>query len=48
MKRYGFGKRSEICCDNILEALSEANRYKFDHGGQYNIASCEIYDYSEL
>ncbi len=47
MKRYGFGKRSEICCDNILEALSEANRYKFDHGGQYNIASCELYDYSE-
>ena len=32
-------------CDNILNALEEANRYKFDHGGQYEKASCVIYDH---
>ena len=32
-------------CDNILNALEEANRYKFDHGGQYDKASCVIYDH---
>ena len=42
-----YTERHENCCDNILEALREANRYKFDHGNQYEIASCLLYDYSE-
>ena len=33
-------------CPNVLNALREANRYKFDHGGQFNNASCFIYDRS--
>ena len=32
-------------CDNVLNALEEASRYKFDHGGQYKQASCKIKDY---
>lgn len=32
-------------CDNILNALEAANRYKFDHGGQYEKASCVIHDH---
>lgn len=47
MKGRTFGERYEVCCDNILEALREANRYKFDHGNQYNIASCLLGDFSE-
>ena len=31
--------------DNILNALEEAGRYKFDHGGQYDKASCVIHDH---
>ena len=34
-----------IFCDNVLNALEEASRYKFDHGGQYKQASCEIHDH---
>ncbi|MBQ2347040.1 MAG: hypothetical protein II388_01545 [Clostridia bacterium] len=47
MKTRTFGERYEVCCDNILEALREANRYKFDHGNQYKIASCLLSDFSE-
>lgn len=32
-------------CDNVINALEEAGRYKFDHGGQYKQASCKIHDY---
>ena len=34
-----------IIWDNILNALEEAGRYKFDHGGQYDKASCMIHDH---
>lgn len=47
MEYHQYDKRMDLCCDNILEALEEANRYKFDHGNQYKIASCLLYDYSE-
>ena len=47
MKYHQYDKRMDLCCDNILEALEEANRYKFDHGNQYEIASCLLHDYSE-
>ena len=47
MKYRQYEERQDFCCDNILEALEEANRYKFDHGNQYEIASCLLYDYSE-
>ena len=36
----------DLVCPNVLNALREANRYKFDHGGQFNKASCFIYDES--
>ena len=36
----------DLVCPNVLSALREANRYKFDHGGQFNKASCFIYDES--
>ena len=36
----------DLVCPNVLNALREANRYKFDHGGQFNKASCFIYDRS--
>lgn len=32
-------------CDNVINALEEAGRYKFDHGGQYEKASCVIHDH---
>ena len=32
-------------CDNVINALEEANRYKFDHGGQYEKAGCRIHDH---
>ena len=32
-------------CHNVINALEEANRYKFDHGGQYEKASCRIRDH---
>ena len=32
-------------CHNVINALEEANRYKFDHGGQYEKASCMIQDH---
>ena len=32
-------------CHNVINALEEANRYKFDHGGQYERASCMIQDH---
>lgn len=34
----------DLVCPNVLNALREANRYKFDHGGQFNKASCFIYE----
>ena len=34
-----------IIWDNILNALEEAGRYKFDHGGQYERAGCRIHDH---
>ena len=48
-----WGEYKDVCemwgidsfCPNILNALKEANRYKFDHGGQYERASCVIRDY---
>ena len=30
-------------CDNVINALEEAGRYKFDHGGQYEQAGCRIH-----
>ena len=43
---YVLGSKGEyIIWDNILNALEEAGRYKFDHGGQYEKASCAIRDY---
>ena len=32
-------------CHNVINALEEANRYKFDHGGQYEKASCRVRDH---
>ena len=32
-------------CHNVINALEEANRYKFDHGSQYKQASCMIRDH---
>lgn len=32
-------------CDNVINALEEAGRYKFDHGGQYEKAGCRIHDH---
>ena len=32
-------------CDNVINALEEAGRYKFDHGGQYEQAGCRIHDH---
>ena len=32
-------------CHNVINALDEANRYKFDHGSQYKQASCMIQDH---
>ena len=34
-------------CHNVINALEEANRYKFDHGSQYKQASCMIRDINE-
>ena len=45
---YAYVRNSDGCygiCDNIINALTEANRYKFDHGGQYEKASCVIHDH---
>ena len=43
---YVLGSKGEyIIWDNILNALEEAGRYKFDHGGQYEKASCAIHDH---
>lgn len=43
---YVLGSKGEyIIWDNILNALEEAGRYKFDHGGQYERASCVIQDH---
>lgn len=43
---YVLGSKGEyIIWDNILNALEEASRYKFDHGGQYEKASCVIHDH---
>lgn len=45
---YAYVCNSDGCygiCDNIINALTEANRYKFDHGRQYEKASCVIHDH---